>query len=1235
MGEVILALLLIVAAFALGLRMGRKKAPSDQVLGEAWQKGYDSATAYWQQRVERQSQPRTGPPAEHGPVLYADRPRTDAPPASRRPQATEPAEPAATVGATDTRSAAEPVATPPANTGSGLPFMRPQLAERGALQGQTPQLPAPQLPQAKAELDPRARALRNINITLYVAALLLVAAGALFLSFALPPVAKLVGLCLVAGAFYAGGLIVHRVKTTLQPAAAAFAGTGLALLPLCAIATYNTVAVSATATWLIFSVIGTLAFGYATIKLRSRILAWLAVLILISTAMSSGAMIQQGVFSYLVSLLACAVLLQLVMLRSRTLHESLFYQAIATSINLLPPLVFLISLVMLFDLSSRELFWTFLLLSAHYLLTTRLNQERRGLHFAVARLFALLSVVAALDYLDAELEMLFLALVLLLVGQGILLTRFAEPYRHAFGISGLWFRIERLILWALALGSILLLYLAASGAPDGTWWVTLLLIPAAMGLVIWVSRQGGRLEPGVLLALAALTAFEQVQSWWRPLPALTIAVIGFSLVAKRKPVSLARAAAHLRWLLLLLVGAKLTQTGHLLTGGSRFEQLMPALVGIWLVCALLFLRNLRVLRHAWRSAKQRTHYLARALASIGLLLLIISQTRIMGERRSSGIENLFSLEYQTWSVILLLATVPVLLTFGWVQQKFASTRPDPVLHGATLLALALTFGLSLRADFWWLAPLVALAHLLFLSSVLLRPTDSPWKIAYAALAQLHFTAATWWMLWYFEVDYHGQLAVLLLSVLLPQGMRLALRIRRANGLTRELEIITLGLLVMVPLILGGYALDLARPDRGTLILGLVAWIGYALLAHQGLKTKTYRQWLLLPEILGKVALALVGAATMNPFTGWIRSTLWNQGTVQWILVALVVIAALNEYRQRANTSHSQLRLVALAVPWFTLLASQHTTGWLATALILGALCLGLLVHTRHTAWFALPAAVSGIAASYTGWLTLAARPSMGQAHALDLSWAMFAAALLLLITALLHGRFTDPVPAYPVTVRSEPGAVGAASRIYYAAMLSAGAVAGLNAHLLVNAQQRSEGSLAVLGGGVLILLIATLVRLHELPQRWGHHGTDGIILLSVALAARSYQVLLGPLDLVAIVLVFATVCAGIGLRHLRIRAQLSTGWLIAAAGLATFSEVLSLTGTSTLVQMLILLFFVALLVFGLIREEKIFIWWAAIAITAAVIWFLRNYAFLLLALLAAGLIALAIFKLMKVEKTPK
>lgn len=152
--------------------------------------------------------------------------------------------------------------------------------------------------------DKEARDLQNINLALYVASFLLVAAAALFIGTALPESVKFVGTWLITAAFYGGGLWLYGQVAKLRPAAVAFAGTGLALLPFTGIAMYNFVLPDAALCWLVTSLIGVAAFVYATIRLQSQVVAYFAIAFMVSLASASVATVGAGLIWYFVVLIA-------------------------------------------------------------------------------------------------------------------------------------------------------------------------------------------------------------------------------------------------------------------------------------------------------------------------------------------------------------------------------------------------------------------------------------------------------------------------------------------------------------------------------------------------------------------------------------------------------------------------------------------------------------------------------------------------------------------------------------------------------------------------------------------------------------------------------------------------------------------------------------------------------------------------------------------------------------------
>ncbi|ALO66004.1 hypothetical protein AS189_05220 [Arthrobacter alpinus] len=167
-------------------------------------------------------------------------------------------------------------------------------------------------------LDPAALAARkgrretqNINITLYVASLLMVAAAALFVGSSQPVPVRLVGVWLATVLFYAAGLMLHSKVARLKPAAVAFTGTALAIIPFAGLAMYNLGFPDAPAVWLVTSLIGTVAYVVAAVRLQSRLVVYLSLAFLLSTAWSSVAVLGAALAWYFAALVVFSALLSL------------------------------------------------------------------------------------------------------------------------------------------------------------------------------------------------------------------------------------------------------------------------------------------------------------------------------------------------------------------------------------------------------------------------------------------------------------------------------------------------------------------------------------------------------------------------------------------------------------------------------------------------------------------------------------------------------------------------------------------------------------------------------------------------------------------------------------------------------------------------------------------------------------------------------------------------------------
>ncbi|MEO8283809.1 MAG: hypothetical protein ABI568_10450, partial [Pseudarthrobacter sp.] len=83
----------------------------------------------------------------------------------------------------------------------------------------------------------------------------------------------------------------------------------------------------------------------------------------------------------------------------------------------------------------------------------------------------------------------------------------------------------------------------------------------------------------------------------------------------------------------------------------------------------------------------------------------------------------------------------------------------------------------------------------------------------------------------------------------------------------------------------------------------------------------------------------------------------------------------------------------------------------------------------------------------------------------------------------------------------------------------------------------------------------------------------------------------------------------------------------AAAALLSLGGLGVVFGGTGAQQLWVLVLLAALLVAGLIAGERLFVWWGAGGVAACILWAMRHYTFLLLAVIAVGLIAFAVWRL--------
>lgn len=165
---------------------------------------------------------------------------------------------------------------------------------------------------APAARPPRDRTARNLNSLLFVGSLLLIACGALFVIGAGDAVVKFVFTWLLVGALYGGGMALHARSRPLRPAALAFLGAGLGIIPFAGITFHTLVGLGAGPAWALTSTVGLVAYGVAAWYLRSQLVSYLTMAFVLSLAAGLAPAVGVPMLWSLVALVVVALLADVV-----------------------------------------------------------------------------------------------------------------------------------------------------------------------------------------------------------------------------------------------------------------------------------------------------------------------------------------------------------------------------------------------------------------------------------------------------------------------------------------------------------------------------------------------------------------------------------------------------------------------------------------------------------------------------------------------------------------------------------------------------------------------------------------------------------------------------------------------------------------------------------------------------------------------------------------------------------
>ncbi|MDR0398045.1 MAG: hypothetical protein LBH36_02580 [Candidatus Nomurabacteria bacterium] len=188
--------------------------------------------------------------------------------------------------------------------------------------------------------------LRNLNVILYVASFLLVAAAATFVGASgISGGAKLIGLVVTTIAMYIVGLVLHEKVKKLKPAAVAFIGTSLGIVPFIGVALVALTNVPAQVAWLITSIFGLAAYTVAAAILQSQVVAWLVMAFTLSLTCSFCATASLPVVWYFITLIGVSLAASVLSIVKPNLVPKYFKQPIEATGQIVTPIALIASLV--------------------------------------------------------------------------------------------------------------------------------------------------------------------------------------------------------------------------------------------------------------------------------------------------------------------------------------------------------------------------------------------------------------------------------------------------------------------------------------------------------------------------------------------------------------------------------------------------------------------------------------------------------------------------------------------------------------------------------------------------------------------------------------------------------------------------------------------------------------------------------------------------------------------------
>jgi len=1116
----------------------------------------------------------------------------------------------------------------------------------------------PPLAPEKKELTEAEReriVLRNLNVVLYVASFLFVAAAAALMAAAVAPVVRLTGLIVVVGLFYIGGLVLYLKFPRVRPAAIAFVGTGLAILPFVGVALPILGQVSAADAWLIVSGFGLLAYVVAAIILQSQVISYVAMAFVLSFASSAVASAQLPILWYYVVLLVISNLAYVVAFIRPKWLPKVFTQPLQTTGAILTPILLIGSLATGLDGSLRSFQIVFGLAGLQYVFSWLLT--RRHVYEVAARgifhIFALLVIGDALNLMSVS-EFGIVWLLPLLLQALYSYVRCRRPSAHR-SIEAVWYGsilfgiLAGMVLWtvdaaaselyALSLLSMMIVGGMAWRSLKNVYWGLVSFI-LAVPFIMVIARD---VLPTVIdwqwVGLALLILSFAVL-WWRSVTASTerssllvqrIVWLLYVACAIFIAISIGDAAASM---LLFVVAAGSTAASYV-----EKQILLETIAAPVLVAAILYGSYAAPIGHEWKV------WTGILVATITLAVAAyVHHRRGESDRRDSvavaalAVSTLLALVMFDGTELVRRITVGVLLTVSGallvLRTRLASVSLAikwVAITGYFLLAiLALLVAITLSTG-WIAATCAALAVIFWVGSY---KEKQPVLMAVGNIAIILAGMALWRIL-----DTQAIIDITYLAwavAVLIYGLYL-LAAHANDQPRRHIQLgFTLLVLISTAILFAGY-------DAFWLLLA----------ASVVLVISSYHERQDEVEVAGAIAAGL--AITYGVYASNVANE-WKFWLCVVVSTTIFVVASLMHHRRGEPARRDAMAATAFATVSLLVLSAlnaneavrQASAGMLPALALIGFGLRQVLANVSET----LRSVTIG---AYFTWAAFAVAVAM----TLSAGWVALSAGVLALILWL--GSYREVRPwlmlggnaAIVVAAVALWGSLEASVDWLIAgvAWISAAVIYGLY-WLAVNQGDRLRQQMQ-LGTVVFLLGIPALFFFQEMNYVYVLSAAGSIIAIAAALIIDGYRMknavmievamyvaTIGLQRMVSIIIpdvsfivyvhwwaiTISLVAWGLRLRGV-VRYQLSIAMITIFVG----AYALGVGGGYAL---LFLIEHLALLIFGALYGARWALWWGAAAAGLAIMYFLREYVYVWLGLFGLVLIAIVIWRLVKTDQKP-